>query len=192
MGSEMCIRDRAGSDGTLDLWDVSALADAARRFEIQKQERSEEGDAVEPSIESVPLPRLVRTIKNVTNQVLDPNKPLGVSADGGQLVALALPSPGTAKRWDLDNVRGKYEVANIAEDLYGWTVPLDTRPSEVRGTDWVIGKTRPDDIVKGNVDSTDRIVAVFDAEKGDWFTVCLLYTSPSPRDLSTSRMPSSA
>ena len=26
----------------------------------------------------------------------------------------------------------------------------------------------------------------------DIFTVCLLYTSPSPRDLSTSRMPSSA
>ena len=26
----------------------------------------------------------------------------------------------------------------------------------------------------------------------DQFTVCLLYTSPSPRDLSTSRMPSSA
>ena len=26
----------------------------------------------------------------------------------------------------------------------------------------------------------------------DQFTICLLYTSPSPRDLSTSRMPSSA
>ena len=26
----------------------------------------------------------------------------------------------------------------------------------------------------------------------DWVTICLLYTSPSPRDLSTSRMPSSA
>ena len=26
----------------------------------------------------------------------------------------------------------------------------------------------------------------------DWITCCLLYTSPSPRDLSTSRMPSSA
>ena len=25
-----------------------------------------------------------------------------------------------------------------------------------------------------------------------WDTICLLYTSPSPRDLSTSRMPSSA
>ena len=30
-----------------------------------------------------------------------------------------------------------------------------------------------------------------DNEKGR-FTLCLLYTSPSPRDLSTSRMPSSA
>ena len=26
----------------------------------------------------------------------------------------------------------------------------------------------------------------------DWLRTCLLYTSPSPRDLSTSRMPSSA
>ena len=26
----------------------------------------------------------------------------------------------------------------------------------------------------------------------EWFKFCLLYTSPSPRDLSTSRMPSSA
>ena len=29
-------------------------------------------------------------------------------------------------------------------------------------------------------------------EKGDVVAICLLYTSPSPRDLSTSRMPSSA
>ena len=29
-------------------------------------------------------------------------------------------------------------------------------------------------------------------ERTEWHTVCLLYTSPSPRDLSTSRMPSSA
>ena len=31
-----------------------------------------------------------------------------------------------------------------------------------------------------------------DPEFNDHFWVCLLYTSPSPRDLSTSRMPSSA
>ena len=29
-------------------------------------------------------------------------------------------------------------------------------------------------------------------KKGETYYVCLLYTSPSPRDLSTSRMPSSA
>ena len=32
----------------------------------------------------------------------------------------------------------------------------------------------------------------FDLRCGEEFKVCLLYTSPSPRDLSTSRMPSSA
>ena len=31
-----------------------------------------------------------------------------------------------------------------------------------------------------------------DDTRHDWGSVCLLYTSPSPRDLSTSRMPSSA
>ena len=34
-------------------------------------------------------------------------------------------------------------------------------------------------------------VSVSEIDKGK-FTFCLLYTSPSPRDLSTSRMPSSA
>ena len=33
---------------------------------------------------------------------------------------------------------------------------------------------------------------VFRSSPRAWFTYCLLYTSPSPRDLSTSRMPSSA
>ena len=32
----------------------------------------------------------------------------------------------------------------------------------------------------------------FDVKKGEIFCVCLLYTSPSPRDRSVSRMPSSA
>ena len=54
--------------------------------------------------------------------------------------------------------------------------------------------------------STNKIIAELDAEQmsreipdfapGDTLVVqvkvCLLYTSPSPRDLSTSRMPSSA
>ena len=39
-----------------------------------------------------------------------------------------------------------------------------------------------------------RILSMFDLTnlKDDFNIFCLLYTSPSPRDLSTSRMPSSA
>ena len=41
--------------------------------------------------------------------------------------------------------------------------------------------------------STPQDLALIDARKGlNMFRNCLLYTSPSPRDLSTSRMPSSA
>ena len=35
-----------------------------------------------------------------------------------------------------------------------------------------------------------KVVQMLGKDGGPWF--CLLYTSPSPRDLSTSRMPSSA
>ena len=42
-----------------------------------------------------------------------------------------------------------------------------------------------------NVRSTDPLSGLFLIRK-EKFTDCLLYTSPSPRDLSTSRMPSSA
>ena len=36
------------------------------------------------------------------------------------------------------------------------------------------------------------IMRVVNFSHGEFYMLCLLYTSPSPRDLSTSRMPSSA
>ena len=54
------------------------------------------------------------------------------------------------------------------------------------------------DIQYGNENVTQLEHALQCAElaeqhsKSDTFITCLLYTSPSPRDLSTSRMPSSA
>ena len=46
---------------------------------------------------------------------------------------------------------------------------------------------------KGYENTTVRdIAAAAGIQAGSWFYHCLLYTSPSPRDLSTSRMPSSA
>ena len=57
----------------------------------------------------------------------------------------------------------------------------------------------PEAKAQGNVISFKlqerEIVIVFDEERGRMRAltpICLLYTSPSPRDLSTSRMPSSA
>ena len=38
----------------------------------------------------------------------------------------------------------------------------------------------------------DHEAAIFSSQNIRWTYACLLYTSPSPRDLSTSRMPSSA
>ena len=49
-------------------------------------------------------------------------------------------------------------------------------------------------IVKKNDIPVPEIIKEFDESSGvgSGYIICLLYTSPSPRDLSTSRMPSSA
>ena len=39
---------------------------------------------------------------------------------------------------------------------------------------------------------SEELIGEYQKDRGYNFIVCLLYTSPSPRDLSTSRMPSSA
>ena len=47
-------------------------------------------------------------------------------------------------------------------------------------------------ILSGRSDVTHQATRDWLNKHGVWFDTCLLYTSPSPRDLSTSRMPSSA
>ena len=46
-------------------------------------------------------------------------------------------------------------------------------------------KVRLNLLIKGTMPVTENL-------PNEWYNTCLLYTSPSPRDLSTSRMPSSA
>ena len=47
-------------------------------------------------------------------------------------------------------------------------------------------------IVSGHVDGLAEVISIRPEGDSTRFEFCLLYTSPSPRDLSTSRMPSSA
>ena len=54
------------------------------------------------------------------------------------------------------------------------------------------GKTRTSIIFSQLVDGGNKQILWFLAPADDKGVACLLYTSPSPRDLSTSRMPSSA
>ena len=62
-------------------------------------------------------------------------------------------------------------------------------PNDPRLTDYVLGELAPSEVaqIEAALKSSPELrAAVADIR------ACLLYTSPSPRDLSTSRMPSSA
>ena len=74
----------------------------------------------------------------------------------------------------------------------------DEKQSQVQKTesqvDYVFTEA-PEDHVLGDEQAPITMIvyaSVTCSHCSDWFTNCLLYTSPSPRDLSTSRMPSSA
>ena len=58
------------------------------------------------------------------------------------------------------------------------------------------GNLRASEIIEEYWFPTDknvgRLAIPFDLKAGEWDHVCLLYTSPSPRDRQKSRMPSSA
>ena len=74
-------------------------------------------------------------------------------------------------------------------------VDVDAKPTEDVDIREVFG-IQSDMKIKAFAETTDRVPLADPTYKFDPETtlaiLCLLYTSPSPRDLSTSRMPSSA
>ena len=78
--------------------------------------------------------------------------------------------------------------------VYNEQQVLPESVSKLRG--WCLDHPEYDwQITIANNASTDDTLAVarkLELTYKDLVTVCLVYTSPSPRDLSTSRMPSSA
>ena len=87
------------------------------------------------------------------------------------------------QKFNLATKQGRpvYGVDIKIQDDKGNELPKDGKTS---GNLWVKGPW----ICKGYMNIIDSETHNEDG----WFLTCLLYTSPSPRDLSTSRMPSSA
>ena len=71
-----------------------------------------------------------------------------------------------------------WNVPSNATILDGWMIAEDKMVNDGNGTEWRVDT------------STNFSVGQFNFATMDHF--CLLYTSPSPRDISGSRMPSSA
>ena len=72
--------------------------------------------------------------------------------------------------------------------FFEWGDPVP----EIRGLDWVIHLGAISSTTESDVERVMRQNYDFSCWILDQCNHCLLYTSPSPRDLSTSRMPSSA
>ena len=92
---------------------------------------------------------------------------------------------------------GDWNKRDASQAFVDFTNFNELQHGPTRGTeklDYIIGNSEPNEIntailneleTEGGVKSDHKVVLV---QAG----ICLLYTSPSPRDLSTSRMPSSA
>ena len=82
-------------------------------------------------------------------------------------------------------VRHGQSVWNLENRFTGW-VDIDLNEN---------GKTqakKAGELIKEQKLNIDQYYSSFQLRAKNTLKICLLYTSPSPRDLSTSRMPSSA
>ena len=102
----------------------------------------------------------------------------------GQAVR-ALASESTVESFDL----GSISAVVLDEGMFQSTLTLTTSSGDVTVDNMTSGADRVADALRAATAAETTDIPV-DADPEA--TNCLLYTSPSPRDLSTSRMPSSA
>ena len=97
------------------------------------------------------------------------------------LVLLLTLTPATVAKTDIQITGGKiYQPKADKKKTYGTVRPL-TRTQKIQ-----------QGLIKEPRMVTCRLKKRVKTKSGEEVCICLLYTSPSPRDLSTSRMPSSA
>ena len=84
---------------------------------------------------------------------------------------------------------------NIAQIMVGQTILLSYKKQKLAvlevSSKWEPDKSEEAEYCYGTNSLDHPAVKMIFNERGRYY-ICLLYTSPSPRDLSTSRMPSSA
>ena len=172
MGSEMCIRDRL----TLAPYDqIVKTADAIVDGELDRRVMSPQPD---PDVR-----RLVGSI----NRMLDRNQEaLAARTEAEARVTRFAAEASHELRTPLATIAGYSEVylSGASTD----PASVEKQMTRINGEATRLGR-----LVESMLTITrlDNEVA-FETEAVDLVEVCLLYTSPSPRDLSTSRMPSSA
>ena len=220
MGSEMCIRDRDKVDklqrgdelppGVMKM--VKVFVAVKRKLQPGDKMAGRHGNKgviskINP-VEDMPFLESGQAVDLVLN-------PLGVPSrmNVGQILEthLGWACAGVGKLIDdaLEDFRANNDMTALREavqNAYGEDEALPRKNEEVvelagnvtRGVPIatpVFDGAREPDIVnmleKAGLHSSGQMT-LFDGRTGEQFTRCLLYTSPSPRDLSTSRMPSSA
>ena len=140
----------------------------------------------------------LQVLKNEVEQVASVNTKLDSAIDkltdisGSIKSMLAVHEEKLSKQEEIDKA-----IFNLIENR---RVEFDTNYKELHARINKIHKELTDEIemsekrlmceIKTLNSNLDGRIGVF--EKYRWIIICLLYTSPSPRDLSTSRMPSSA
>ena len=191
MGSEMCIRDRAyvATDANIDAGDLQTLVKegAAASFNrITVDGDTSTNDAL----------LLAATAQANTSVLKGKDLGLVVTAINEVLISLATAivrdAEGATKFVKIDVCGGASEADCAAIAYSIGHSPLVKTALFASDPNWgrilmALGKAPADQL---EIDKVD--IKIGDVELIEQGQPCLLYTSPSPRDLSTSRMPSSA
>ena len=148
-GSRMAV---GGVDGTIDLWDTSALMDVSSR---------------EPNaLASGARPVLLRSIKAYPSEEGARVRALVFSADGTKLASYSRTSGGVAQIWDVSRDRGRYEVADFGEDLFSGRLGLTFEKSD-QGVKVASVDSQYLDVVNGEIRVGDRIIEFADDTHGE-------------------------
>ena len=201
MGSEMCIRDsiNSGSEAAARAAVKSLRGDFSKQVYALTEELTELRIYMEAALDfpeeeidflaSDEMKQRAVSLRSSFEKLLATTRQGQLLRDGLTVVIAGKPNAGKSSL--LNRLTG--EATAIVTDIEGTTrdllrerIQLDGLPVQLIDTAGLHASGDP--VEQEGI--RRAIAAIQDADRVLW--ICLLYTSPSPRDLSTSRMPSSA